>query len=48
MAIRRLFISAVLFLLLETLLTAGFSSLAAAQGKSEKTNSMENVSELPR
>ena len=47
MNLRRLFITAVLILLLETLLTAGFHSLAVAQNKSETASYKENVSELP-
>jgi len=47
MNLRRLFITAVLILLLETLLTAGFYSLAVAQNKSETASYKEDVSELP-
>ena len=46
MNLRRLFITAVLILLAETLLTAGFHGLAVAQKKSETASYKENLSEL--
>ncbi len=47
MNVRRLIIAAVTVLLLGTLFTAGYQSLAVAQNKSDIASNKENVSELP-
>ncbi|UCD32828.1 MAG: mechanosensitive ion channel [Desulfobacterales bacterium] len=47
MNVRRLIITVVIVLLLGTLFTAGFHSLAAAQNKSKATGNKKRVSELP-
>jgi len=47
MNVRRLIITAAIVLLLGTLFTAGFHSLAVAQNKSKTTDNKKDVSELP-
>ncbi len=47
MNVRRLIITAAIVLLLGTLFTAGFHSLAVAQNKSKTADNKKNVSELP-